>query len=1049
MKNLILFNLLGAMLFAASSCDPNPLPLPYGDSAEGERTLRLNIVAGSEPQSKSSLGAGVESLFTGAVLGIYDSSSGLLESEIEIPAEKLGGSVLVTLPAGRVYDFYLLGNLRYIASDGSGRLPSLPSTSGELESFSYRLDGAAAASGLRRENFSEVSRWGIPLCWSRRGVDPFTEGSVDIEMERLFAKLVLTIDHSGLAGTQLEGFRNGSVHIRQSNCVLRPFSPEGSRALSQADIIPVSDYESTMENGQNREVVFYVPENLQGTLMPGNTDPSEKDIEGVEEACGDSGVSALLSYLEFRGRLDGAQLGFDGEVVYRFFLGRNATDNFDVERNSELRVSLGFRPESIFDPDWKVDSDGVDDSREFFLSGKLAGRLPEGKEIVVRKNRPGTFDLNIVLAEGGANKIVSASLVNGDYEPSSLADLAWTSDFWAAGHKAEDEPRRAELEKYGISVNYSGGSFTFSVSDPSKFVTGARIPLKLTLLPGSVETTAVIVTGEDISVEESSGKSLYEDFFLAQHRSLSFRGFAGKKIYYMADQDEVRRGGSGRHTYNIQWKTGRHDEDAFAYCRTDASDNPVYPYQDYESYSSQCLGTGERLDVFAFFPNNFYRGNRPSADGCIYICSDDIHNDGLTAVPLRIRMPYFKTENVGNEMLYFLFDGSEIPVEEGYYTADGGERLMPSDFDDELYGRLLALEFDWTNTRREKWIDCLKISDDQESMYLYRTTSEGKGIEEEIKGLSMLGRMKICPSSSTGLYDGVASKNYECYVSVPHYLDGPYLQGGEFFYTAADTRIGARVRLQYPRCDPAVVECSEEGPTVVYRTGTGETVRPVMELEYDGMELSLVFDEAEQPMTDKRGEFVPGGLLVPYGDHNMSMKVTNKWDGRSLEFSFDFTFNYKLILGQFAIFRPTKTATVYFTGAKNAKYLEKYGAGADWNDIEFMLKILGSDEWQSHVSVQNGYLFDKKYHIGPKNYTGPAEDFEVSFISPAASRWTPSLAEEAFGALWLNGLSFHKNGVPVDGQPVSDVEITGHRNLTSLFIGTTNVGYIFRNKTYF
>ena len=117
----------------------------------------------------------------------------------------------------------------------------------------------------------------------------------------------------------------------------------------------------------------------------------------------------------------------------------------------------------------------LEDGREFFLSGDLAGRLPEGKEIVVRKNRPGTFGLNLVLEAGGTNRIGSATLVDSGYEPSSLADFAWTSDFWSAGHNAVDEPRRAELAELGISVSYSDGKFSFSVTDPSKFVTGKRL----------------------------------------------------------------------------------------------------------------------------------------------------------------------------------------------------------------------------------------------------------------------------------------------------------------------------------------------------------------------------------------------------------------------------------------------------------------------------------------------------------------------------------------------------------------------------------------------
>ena len=141
------------------------------------------------------------------------------------------------------------------------------------------------------------------------------------------------------------------------------------------DVISVSDHAVSMKNGLAEEFVFYVPENRQGVLMPGNTDPAEKDIEGVEAACGE-GISKLLTYLEFKGRLNAGDKGLEGDILYRFFLGRNSTDDFDIGRNREIRVTLSFNSESVFEPDWKLDNEDFTDSRRFFLSGDLAGVLP-------------------------------------------------------------------------------------------------------------------------------------------------------------------------------------------------------------------------------------------------------------------------------------------------------------------------------------------------------------------------------------------------------------------------------------------------------------------------------------------------------------------------------------------------------------------------------------------------------------------------------------------------------------------------------------------------
>ena len=74
----------------------------------------------------------------------------------------------------------------------------------------------------------------------------------------------------------------------------------------------------------------------------------------------------------------------------------------------------------------------------------------------MRKNRPGTFRLNIDTGEGSPDKFSSAVHVAGDYEPETLTELAWTGDCWAAGHSPEHEPRRLELSELGIEVSLMG-----------------------------------------------------------------------------------------------------------------------------------------------------------------------------------------------------------------------------------------------------------------------------------------------------------------------------------------------------------------------------------------------------------------------------------------------------------------------------------------------------------------------------------------------------------------------------------------------------------------
>ena len=1020
-----------------------------GPAAEETVTVQFNLLQDGLPESRSSLGSGVESLFTGAVLAAYDKSTGFLELESEIPAEKLGGSLSISLRAGVTYDLYLVGNLRLLGEDGASELPSLPPSLSEIESFSYRLDGGDEGGGLRREDFSEVSRWGIPLCWSLKNFIPRSGSPVDIRMERLFSKVVLTVDHSGIAGTDLEAFVNGSVCVRQSNCLLRPFSPGGSRASCEEDIMEVGDCDASMENALRREYVFYVPENRQGELMPGNTDPADKDMDGVEAACGNSGISRLLTYLEFEGLVSGSDVGLEGPVVYRFFLGRNAVSDFDIERNSEIHVTLGFNPGSVFEPDWKLDSEGLEDSRRFYLSGELAGRLPEGKEIYVRKNRPGTFRLNIDTGEGSPDKFSSAVHVAGDYEPETLTELAWTGDCWAAGHSPEHEPRRLELSELGIEVTCDNGVFVFRVTDTRLFVPGRKVPLKFRLFPGGIETEATIVTAEDIAVTVDQGPSLNEEFFLGQKRSLAFKGFAGSMIYYAALQDDVSAGGAGKHGFNRQWKTKPDSSAPFPACALDGAGEPLLPYQDYGAYDGQRLPVTDRLEMYAFYPNSLDSPGFAAAEGKVCICSEDIHNDGLIEIPVRISKPWLECPAGSPDGILIPVDGKEAGLDIGFYTAEGGEPLDRSDFDRELYELLLEPQLGWDAS---EWQECVRIADDMKSLCLVSTTLDGRKIEDEFQGVQSLGTLTVSGNPYTGLYD--VSEDIACFLSLPEGVGTVRHARGKDFYNQSGMKSVIRFEAQcvYAGGDPKQVDLSEEGPSVTFKAGDGVTYGPSFAFDYTDGLISMTFDESEQVKESSDGEFVPGGLLVPYGQHRLCFGVTNRWDGRRIEYGADFSVSYNLEVEQFTVFSPKRYATIILTGAKNAEYLKRYGETVDGAALYKMLEAAGSNEWNFHLVVTGpSYLLGGTYHMNrTKTYNIPPCDFDVKFFRSSADKWTEELADAVSAqqvTTWLTSLRFHKDGTSV-GVTTDDVEITGSRYISRISIISDFLGYIYRDERF-
>ena len=1032
------------ILVAASSCEPElegVVSFASGNETE-TKSLVLSLESESWPSTKTSLGEDVESIFSGAVLAAYDASTGRLDSELEIAPEALGGEVSMTLPAGRKYNLYILGNLWEIGSGGRKRRVSFPPDEASLKSLCYRMDGGDAGDGYRREKFSEAALYGIPLYWSQANVD-IASARVNAGMKRLFARLTVEVDHSGIAGSSLENFVNGSLRIRQINCRLSPFDPEGSRALSSEDIIDVGDGDLSMQNALCGDFVYYVPENRQGVLLPDNTDPALKNIESVEAVS--AGLGGRLTYVEFRGEI-GEGSGFGGTAVYRFLLGKDAVSDFDIERNLSFRVELGFRLESIFGAEWKVEVEGLSDRREFYLSGELAGRVSDGRRVVVRKNRPAVLDLNILMRDGGPNLIDSALLVDEGYQPEHIGDVAWTSDFWSATHDAANEPKREALAALGIAVSYAGGRFLFEVSDPSRFVPGESVPVVLTLYPGGKKTGVEIVCREDITVSSDNGLPS-DPLYVAQRRSLSFSGFEGNTIYYVADQNSTS---GGQHCYNMHWKTSTAVSDPFPTCKTDSDGAIVYPFRDSGAYASQSLSPSGRLEVCCFYPNDLRATEGTMTDGAILICSDDPLNDGIIRIPLYIMIPrVYATEH--SSPIVLSVDGTEMDIFYKLLASDRSE-LDAGDFDPELVSSLLTPTVSY-DVEAYPWLAALDIDVFKGKVYVARTSLDSGNIEDAfLPGLTLdnsysLGTLTVTASSLMSRY--ALPKKYSFKLSIPR-LRSTVSEPGRSLYLSdygTEGEICVKIYCDQTNGDLSRFEFTHSGEGAEFTCmKSGKVLRPVTEGEYDGSSVyAWYYREDSQPSLLDDGEYVPGGLIVPYGPQEVRLAVTNKWDGRTIVSSRSFVIEHDILLQQVGIFGSYTHATVYPMPPKNITYILSLHDKVGYNTRKWLLTSLGSNEWLDHyLSGPDFYMGVNKvkYRQMESGVRWKKNNFPVSYMDAGATVWTEALAKKAFeGGVWLDDLY---SDLGTNGWQ-EDVEVTGNQYMR-MFFGTNKGGYVFTDS---
>lgn len=106
--------------------------------------------------------------------------------------------------------------------------------------------------------------------------------------------------------------------------------------------------------------VFAVPENMNGSILAGNTDPSLKNKDSIEAL--DTTPSGV-TYLDLAVTYSGSN-GVAGTMHYRFYPGKDNTSNFDIEGGKIYNITCNLSYNGVFaDAEWKIDTDSMSDAR--------------------------------------------------------------------------------------------------------------------------------------------------------------------------------------------------------------------------------------------------------------------------------------------------------------------------------------------------------------------------------------------------------------------------------------------------------------------------------------------------------------------------------------------------------------------------------------------------------------------------------------------------------------------------------------------------------------
>lgn len=239
------------------------------------------------------------------------------------------GNMTIPMYAGKTYSAHVFVNM--------GDLRSEIGSIDQLRDYKYSVTATNMTGSLPMYGRSDLS------------VTASTQDA-SIPVQRLVGRYELRISKANLSdGVSL---KVNSVRVRNMASSICPFSSEyvATGTVSDGDCSSSEDIASLNAGGA---VLYYVAENLQGR-EPGIKDPRDK----IPTYAFSNVNPDKATYLEIKGCF--RKEGNDIDVTYRFFLGGNSTDDFNIRRNTNYIVTLAPYDLNNGNDWWKCEKDGPD-----------------------------------------------------------------------------------------------------------------------------------------------------------------------------------------------------------------------------------------------------------------------------------------------------------------------------------------------------------------------------------------------------------------------------------------------------------------------------------------------------------------------------------------------------------------------------------------------------------------------------------------------------------------------------------------------------------------
>lgn len=272
----------------------------------------------------------------------------------------------------------------------------------EMESLVFTLGSPAWLAGAPGT---------ILMCGSLPMQKLHAGATVTVQLARCAAKVVLKCDYSGL---------NEDVSIEVSGIRLRnvPKSIEifgDGRILAPDDAMDGDPLMAPSADALKNGISFYMLENLQGNLQPDNSLQSGKVWPQG------SLNSQICSYVELKSSYSSPRKA--GDIIYRFYLGKDMYANYDVQRNVQYDIAVKFMGDGAIDENsWRVDAGGLVDvippEISFVESSRVMYDLEEAL-LAFSRLQPEDADVTAVSSDPSVVQVVGCG--SGGVEIKALA----------------------------------------------------------------------------------------------------------------------------------------------------------------------------------------------------------------------------------------------------------------------------------------------------------------------------------------------------------------------------------------------------------------------------------------------------------------------------------------------------------------------------------------------------------------------------------------------------------------------------------------------------